>query len=61
MEWIEAKVDFDADTTVAAEELIADVFYRFGVKGVVVDDPAMEVPPGRMWSSRMTSDRLSMP
>lgn len=46
MEWIEAKVDFDADTTVAAEELIADVFYRFGVKGVVVDDPAMEVPPG---------------
>ncbi len=46
MEWIEAKVDFDADTTVAAEELIADVFYRFGVKGVVVDDPSMEVPPG---------------
>jgi ribosomal protein L11 methyltransferase len=46
MEWIEAKVDFDADTTVAAEELIADVFYRFGVKGVVVDDPAMEAPPG---------------
>ncbi len=46
MEWIEAKVDFDADTTVAAEELIADVFYRFGVKGVVVDDPSLEVPPG---------------
>lgn len=46
MEWIEAKVDFDADTTVAAEELIADVFYSFGVKGVVVDDPSMEVPPG---------------
>jgi len=46
MEWIEAKVDFDADTTVAAEELIADVFFSFGVKGVVVDDPSMEVPPG---------------
>jgi ribosomal protein L11 methyltransferase len=46
MEWIEAKVDFDAGTTVAAEELIADVFYRFGVKGVVVEDPTMEVPPG---------------
>ena len=46
MEWIEAKVDFEADTTVAAEELIADVFYRFGVKGVVVDDPTMEAPPG---------------
>jgi ribosomal protein L11 methyltransferase len=46
MEWIEAKVDFDAGTTVAAEELIADVFYRFGVKGVVVEDPTMETPPG---------------
>ena len=46
MEWIEAKVDFDAGTTVAAEELIADVFYRFGVKGVVVDDPTMEAPVG---------------
>ena len=46
MEWIEAKVDFDADTTVAAEELIADIFYDFGVKGVVVEDPTMEAPPG---------------
>ncbi len=46
MEWIEAKVDFDAPTSVAAEELIADVFYRFGVKGVVVDDPTMEAPIG---------------
>jgi ribosomal protein L11 methyltransferase len=46
MEWIEAKVDFDAGTTVAAEELIADVFYNFGVKGVVVEDPTMEAPPG---------------
>jgi len=46
MEWIEAKVDFDAPTTVAAEELIADVFYSFGVKGVVVEDPTMEAPPG---------------
>ncbi|HSO19832.1 MAG TPA: 50S ribosomal protein L11 methyltransferase [Desulfosarcina sp.] len=46
MEWIEAKVDFDAATTVAAEELIADIFYDFGVKGVVVEDPTMEAPPG---------------
>lgn len=44
MEWIEAKVDFDAEAIGAAEELIADVFYRFGVKGVVVDDPEMEIP-----------------
>ena len=46
MEWIEAKVDFDADTTVAAEELIANIFYHFGVRGVVVDDPTMETPVG---------------
>jgi ribosomal protein L11 methyltransferase len=46
MEWIEAKVDFDAATTVAAEELISEIFYAFGVKGVVVDDPTMEAPPG---------------
>ena len=46
MEWIEAKVDFDAETTVAAEELISETFYAFGVKGVVVDDPTMEAPPG---------------
>ena len=47
MEWIEAKVDFDAASLVAAEELIAEVFYRFGVKGVVVDDPLMAPPPGK--------------
>ena len=46
MEWIEAKVDFDAATTVAAEELIAEIFYDFGVKGVVVDDPTLEAPIG---------------
>ncbi len=45
MEWIEAKIEFEADTTVVAEELIAEVFYRFGVKGVAVEDPATEVPP----------------
>ncbi len=46
VEWIEAKVDFDTGQNAAAEELIADVFYRYGVKGVVVDDPDVEPPPG---------------
>jgi ribosomal protein L11 methyltransferase len=46
MEWIEAKIDFDTGQNAAAEELIADVFYRYGVKGVVVDDPDVEPPPG---------------
>ena len=45
MEWIEAKIEFEADTTVVAEELLAEVFYAFGVKGVVVEDPETEAPP----------------
>jgi ribosomal protein L11 methyltransferase len=45
MEWIEAKVEFDIAADVAAEELIADVFYTFGVRGVAVEDPETEVPP----------------
>ena len=45
MEWIEAKIEFDIKADAAAEELIADVFYAFGVRGVVVEDPETEVPP----------------
>ncbi len=45
MEWIEAKIEFDIAADAAAEELIADVFYAFGVRGVVVEDPETEVPP----------------
>ena len=48
MEWIEAKIEFDIQAEAAAEELIADVFYAFGVKGVVVEDPETEVPPDAM-------------
>ncbi len=45
MEWIEAKIEFDIAADAAAEELVADVFYAFGVRGVVVEDPETEVPP----------------
>ena len=45
MEWIEAKIEFDIAADAAAEELIADVFYAFGVRGVVLEDPETEVPP----------------
>ncbi len=48
MEWIEARIEFEADTTVVAEELIAEVFYAFGVKGVMVEDPDTEAPPGAL-------------
>ena len=42
MKWIEAKIVFDhADRDLAAD-LIADVFYDFGLQGVVVNDPNLE-------------------
>jgi ribosomal protein L11 methyltransferase len=42
MKWIEAKVIFDHQDDVLATDLIADVFYDFGLQGVVVDDPKIE-------------------
>ena len=42
MKWIEAKVTFDHQDDVLATDLIADVFYEFGLQGVVVDDPKLE-------------------
>jgi ribosomal protein L11 methyltransferase len=47
MKWIEAKIVFDqsdndhSDNDLAAD-LISDVFYDFGLQGVVVDDPGLE-------------------
>lgn len=52
MQWIEVKVTFDqagkgpagnypADTDLAVD-LISDIFYEFGLQGVVVEDPAIE-------------------
>ncbi|MGD9016339.1 MAG: 50S ribosomal protein L11 methyltransferase [Desulfobacterales bacterium] len=44
MTWIECKVTYDSNPGLAAAELIADVFYQFGVKGVVMEDPGEPVP-----------------
>lgn len=44
MTWIECKVTYDSSPTVAAAELIADIFYQFGVRGVVIEDPDEPVP-----------------
>ena len=47
MKWIEVKVIFDqpgidpADKELAAD-LISDIFYDFGLQGVVVEDPAID-------------------
>ena len=42
MQWIEVKVVFQAAEKEVAADLIADVFYELGVKGVVVEDPEQE-------------------
>ncbi len=42
MNWIAAKITFDARDQRLATELIADIFYDLGLKGVVVDDPQMD-------------------
>jgi ribosomal protein L11 methyltransferase len=42
MKWIEAKIIFDHPDMDLAADLIADVFYNFGLQGVVVEDPDLE-------------------
>jgi len=48
MKWIEAKVVFDHPENPLAVDLIADVFYEFGLQGVAVDDP--ELQPEEDWA-----------
>jgi ribosomal protein L11 methyltransferase len=42
MKWIESKIIFDHPDMDLAADLIADVFYNFGLQGVVVEDPDLE-------------------
>jgi ribosomal protein L11 methyltransferase len=42
MKWIEAKIIFYHPDMDLAADLIADVFYNFGLQGVVVEDPDLE-------------------
>jgi len=39
MKWIEVKVIFDCTTKELATDLISNIFYDLGLKGVVVEDP----------------------
>lgn len=39
MKWIEAKVVFDHPDKELATDLVSDIFYDFGLQGVVVEDP----------------------
>lgn len=42
MNWIAAKVIFEAQNTDLAEELISNVFYKLNLKGVVIENPKDE-------------------
>lgn len=46
MKWIEAKIVFDHPDKNLAVDLISDVFYDFGLQGVVVEDPRIEPAEG---------------
>jgi len=48
-DWLEIKVFFDSNEPHLVADLIADVFYGFRLKGVVVDDPELEPEEG--WGS----------
>lgn len=41
MKWIEAKIIFDFDDRQLAADLISNLFYEFGLQGVVIEDPEM--------------------
>jgi len=46
MKWIEVKIVFDYPDKDLAVDLISDVFYDFGLQGVVVEDPRIEPEEG---------------
>jgi ribosomal protein L11 methyltransferase len=46
MKWIEAKIIFDHQDKDLASDLISDIFYDFGLQGVVVEDPRIEPQDG---------------
>ncbi|NNG02231.1 MAG: 50S ribosomal protein L11 methyltransferase [Desulfobacteraceae bacterium] len=46
MKWIEIKVVFEHDDIDLAGELIADIFYDLGARGVVMEDQVREYEPG---------------
>ncbi len=46
MKWIEVKVVYEADDLETAEDLISDLFYGFGLQGLVVELPHLDPVEG---------------
>jgi len=42
MKWVETRIVFDAPDPAAASDLIAEIFYDFGLQGVVVESPDVD-------------------
>ncbi len=49
MKWIEVKVIFDCTSKELATDLISNIFYDLGLKGVVVEDP--DIKPVEKWEN----------
>lgn len=48
MKWIEVKVIFDFENKPVAADLISNIFYDFGLQGVVIEEP--EIEPLEGWN-----------
>ncbi len=56
MKWIAAKIIFDHENTQLATDLIADVFYSLGLKGVEIEDQGLE--PDEPWGEGVPTGPL---
>lgn len=50
MKWVEARIVFESSEPATASELISDIFYNFGLQGVVVESPDTEA--GIDWAEK---------
>ena len=49
MKWIEVKVIIDCSAKELATDLVSNIFYDLGLKGVVVEDP--DIKPAEKWEN----------
>ena len=49
MKWIEVKVIFDCTAKELATDLVSNIFYDLGLKGVVIEDP--DIKPIEEWGN----------
>ena len=52
MKWVETRVIFESPDTATTSDLISDIFYDFGLQGVIVESPEAET--GIDWAEHYT-------